>query len=168
MVVVADESSQSKPNRKIRFGSTSVSPYLTDGEFTKSSSRRKRKRKDIDGNVNEANVIKPVKTPELAVQYAKKWELWLGTKDKTKRSLNKASKKAKDDRIPKDIPVFDSDDSDSDAAPAENARRKWIVDTGSGHDLIGEKDIVGDYNTNDVDPIRFNTLLVVKLPLAKA
>ena len=48
-------------------------------------------------------------------------------------------------------------DSDSDCAPAETARKRWIADTGSGHDLICEKYLDGDYQIQSRKKISFHT-----------
>ena len=42
--------------------------------------------------------------------------------------------------------------------PAENIHRKWIADTGSGHDLIGQSDIGGDYDIEQGKTIRLKTI----------
>ena len=56
-----------------------------------------------------------------------------------------------------EVNQVDSSDSDSDASPAENTRRKWIVDSGCGHDLIGKDDIGGNFNVQKAGELRFNT-----------
>ena len=59
--------------------------------------------------------------------------------------------------IPTVTEVDTDSDSDSDCAPAENARKRWIADTGSGHDLICEKYLTGNYQVLNTKKIKFNT-----------
>ena len=52
----------------------------------------------------------------------------------------------------------ESEKSDSDcSAPAENASRRWIADTSSGHDLLGTDDLVVDYEMKKDKHVRLKT-----------
>ena len=81
-----------------------------------------------------------------SITKAEQLESLLGTKsEKTLLPITIPDDTSTDDQS-NECDHFSDSDSDSDASPAENVKRKWIVDTGCGFDLIGKNDVEGNFD----------------------
>jgi len=89
---------------------------------------------------------------ERAKQTAHSWRISLYPEEKKSEIKEEVEKEVETQN--KDS---NSSDSDSDCSPAENIRKRWIADTGSGYDLIGENYIGGDFNVQEGKRIKFQT-----------
>jgi hypothetical protein len=131
---------------KVKFSDTSVSTYVTDGElkYTPTTSTQKDAKSNKKFCIDDAHwKEKSSISHNSAIKRARNWSIRLGTSlPHSKDDASDAS--TQDTELPESS--ISSNDSDSDAsAAAENSRREWIADTGSGHDLIGENDLEGNF-----------------------
>ena len=133
-----------KPGRKIRFGLTDCSTYVTDGEFK-----------------YEAKIY-PYKNPKkIVIDAARRAKSKVDHSDAFLKALQLEKKLGTSlDPIAQAKGLDQSDnetDSESECVPAVNKRKKWIADTGSGHDLIGQKYLGGSFRLKGGEEVEFLT-----------
>ena len=148
----------SNPKGKVKFSDTNVSTYLTDGElkYTPPASTQKDAKSNKKFCIDDAHwKEKSSISHSSAIKRAKNWSIWLGTSlPHSKDDASDAS--TQDTGLPES--GNESNESDSDASvAAENSRREWIADTGSGHDLIGENDLEGNFEYVEGKTVQLKT-----------
>ena len=153
------KSNVDKKSLKVKFGNTSVSVFDCNGSLNRSANGSSSRGSKPPVKITETWFSTASKSLNLAVKRASTLSKEVGSYQsiKNKISLIEEPRKNIIDNRENDNQDDSSSDDSVEASPAENASRKWIADTGSGHDLIDEKALEGRYEVEPVSTIKFKT-----------
>jgi hypothetical protein len=141
-----------KSHRKVRFGYTTVKKYITDGTlYVESKWQTEPCTNPKPSYIDVTWFLKARESAKKAISRAFYWAVALGYQGNAKYQDSSR------EETPQIVDKTETSDSESDCAPAINTRRKWIADSGSGHDLISERYLGGDINRQEGKKIKFLT-----------
>jgi RNA:NAD 2'-phosphotransferase (TPT1/KptA family) len=130
--------------KRVSFGHTSVSTYVAEGNFWRHARLPKcdlNKVRYVRNFINYRILSKA--SHKRAIQIADKWAKWLHRKGQLSDSQYNAPHEPAL-IVGETQTTEDNDKTKVVSMPGENKSGKWIADTGSGIDIVGEQDIDDD------------------------